>query len=222
MINELRSLESSKQQRKMKVVLFLALAGICIANGKPMNWRNISRNFLQRKTLDVDFCKGLGYNYSSVMNFFMDEDSRSTAKNVIFRALSFLDRTSCSKLIKPLTCSIFAPSFVELFGAVPPCKSMCQEAERSCRPLLDFAAQFSPLSQPGKTTFNRAAFEAEYYWHFRKGKQRFYAGFYFHGSLLKAHAKWISHIYIIVLRVMLSARVRLRVRAEMYLNMFLS
>ena len=134
----------------MKVALVFALAGIYLASGNPIDWLNIRSNFLQSKPLDLEFCKGLGYDYSSGINFFLEKNSSQTMKNVIFRAFSLLDRMGCSNLIKAHACGIFAPEFVEVYGAVPPCRSMCLSIEKSCKPYLDIATSIVPQLKSGR------------------------------------------------------------------------
>ena len=147
---KLRSLESSTEQRKMKVALFFALVGVYLASGNPIDWLEIRRNFLQSKPLDLEFCKGLGYEYASGYNFFLEKNSSQTKKNAIFRAFSLLDRMGCSNLIRAHACAIFAPEFVDVFGAVPPCRSMCTSIEKSCKPFLKFSNVIMPQLKSGK------------------------------------------------------------------------
>ena len=134
---------------EMKLSLFSIAIGFLLTSAKPITWRRISWNFLQKEPLDLDFCKGLGYDFSATMNFFLKRNTSGLVSNAVFRALSLLDRTSCSKLMKPYTCGLLAPPFTGAFGVIPPCRSLCQTAEESCKPILNFFAKFSPI-QYGK------------------------------------------------------------------------
>ena len=134
----------------MKVALFFILAGIYLASGNPIDWINIRRNFLQRKPLDLEYCNGLGYKYTPGINFFLEKNSSQTKTNAAFRAFSLLDRMGCSNLIKAHACSIFAPEFVEVYGAVPPCRSMCLSIEKSCKSYLNIRAAIAPQLKSGK------------------------------------------------------------------------
>jgi len=129
----------------MKLSLFFMLIGVLSASTKPITWRRISWKFLQKEPLDLDFCKGLGYDFAATMNFFLERNTSGFVSNTVFRALSLLDRTSCSKLIKPYTCGLLAPPFTGASGVIPPCRSLCQTAEESCKPILNFFSKFSPI-----------------------------------------------------------------------------
>ena len=144
----------------MKLSLLFVFNGLLLASAKPITWRKISWNFLQKEPLNLNFCKGLGYDFSATMNFFLERNTSGLVSNAIFRALSLLDRTSCSKLIKPYACGLLAPPFTGAFGAIPPCRSFCQTAEESCKPILNFFAKFSPI-QHGKLNISATFFSSK-------------------------------------------------------------
>ena len=146
----------------MKLTFVLFLAGLHLCFGIPTNGTSIATFLQQTKPIQVSFCKGLGYNTTSKINFLLESDPLKIMNKVMFRALSVLDRTGCSKLIKLYTCSLFVPSSNEKFGAIPPCRSSCNSIEKSCGRLLRFAAFFSPLST-GESDYLILPLLARYY-----------------------------------------------------------
>lgn len=90
---------------------------------------------------DAAFCKDLGY-----CTKLTDSSTKETiSKNPIFLSLQLLDKIGCSKLSQHFTCSIFYPPTVSLYGAVPPCRSVCTSMTQSCSFFMSFAANFSPF-----------------------------------------------------------------------------
>ena len=92
----------------------------------------------EKVPLTLDFCKGLGYNDTSKINFM--KQSQTQAKNDrLYKAWVVLDSMGCSELIKPLTCSVYAPAYLDGYKtSLPPCRSLCQTAEKQCSKFLPF------------------------------------------------------------------------------------
>ena len=92
----------------------------------------------EKVPLTLDFCKGLGYNDTSKINFM--KQSQTQAKNDrLYKAWVVLDGMGCSDLIKPLTCSVYAPAYLDGYEtSLPPCRSFCQTAEKQCSKFLPF------------------------------------------------------------------------------------
>ena len=92
----------------------------------------------EKVPLELDFCKWLGYKETSKVNF-MKQSQSETKSNRLYNALLVLDNTGCSEFIKPLTCSIFAPAYLDEYKtSLPPCRSLCKTAERHCSKFLPY------------------------------------------------------------------------------------
>lgn len=93
-------------------------------------------------TFGAEYCEGLGFATKAAGNI----DSSQLKNNRVFRALQLLEKTGCSKLARHFTCSIFLPRTNGTYGAIPPCRSMCQELTKSCGAFLRIAALLSSIS----------------------------------------------------------------------------
>ena len=97
---------------------------------------------LQEKVpVALDFCKGIGYKETSKINFM--KQSQAEAKNdALYKAWILLDNFGCSQLLKPLTCSVYAPAYLDGYKtSLPPCRSLCQTAERQCSKFTPFMSK---------------------------------------------------------------------------------
>ena len=103
------------------------------------------------KKLEVDFCKGLGYQDAGKINFLKEINQTKVAQGHLLKAFEALTRTGCSKLVRPLACSLLAPPLLDRFGSLPPCRSICLAVEKSCAAVLKFAARLGAFVQ-GKET----------------------------------------------------------------------
>ena len=87
------------------------------------------------KKQQMQFCDfdGVGQTVQTPLTNLLGQSSqRQIALDKRFRALQLLHETGCSELVKPFTCSIFAPVCLEDLGLLPPCKSLCEKVKSSC------------------------------------------------------------------------------------------
>lgn len=89
------------------------------------------RLLTESEPLKLEFCKGIGYETTSKVNFLKESQHDATKSNA-FKALVKLYQTGCSRLVKHFACSVFAPKHLDPYGAVPPCKSICTAVSESC------------------------------------------------------------------------------------------
>ena len=108
----------------------------------------------EKVPLTLDFCKGLGYKETSQVNFM--KQSQTQAKNDrLYKAWVVLDSMGCSDLIKPLTCSVYAPAYLDVYKtSLPPCRSLCQTAEKQCSKFLPFMRKLFTKGKESRHSFN--------------------------------------------------------------------
>ncbi|XP_065064814.1 uncharacterized protein LOC135691020 [Rhopilema esculentum] len=143
------------QPSKMKQVSLSFFIAFSLVNS--LTALNLQRSLTELlkvgKELGIDFCKDLGYQDTGKINFLKEINQTKVAQGYLFKAFEALDRTNCSKLVRPLACSLLAPPLLDRFGSIPPCRSMCLAVEKSCAAVLKFAASLGALAQGGcKTT----------------------------------------------------------------------
>ncbi len=85
------------------------------------------------KPLTVEFCSSLGYNTTYYKNLVEEQDQKAAENDINFKDFLVLDGMGCSKLVKPLACSIYAPPCLEKYGFLPPCRSFCKTVNKQCQ-----------------------------------------------------------------------------------------
>jgi len=84
---------------------------------------------------DLKLCHGVGYSDMVLPNLLRHE----TLVEVKQQAASFVPllRQGCHSHARIFLCSLFAPVCLQqVVGAIPPCKQLCSDVERSCAPVL--------------------------------------------------------------------------------------
>jgi len=85
---------------------------------------------------DLKLCHGVGYSDMVLPNLLRHE----TLVEAKQQAASFVPllRHGCHSHARVFLCSLFAPVCLlpQVAGAIPPCKQLCSDVERSCAPLL--------------------------------------------------------------------------------------
>ncbi|XP_043474884.1 frizzled-4-like [Leptopilina heterotoma] len=83
--------------------------------------------------LSVSFCRGLGYNLTSMPNFMGHENQLQAERGL--QQFMPLVHNNCSKHLMIFFCAVFAPVCSENL-AIPPCKPLCLSVRRACEPVL--------------------------------------------------------------------------------------
>ncbi len=84
------------------------------------------------KPLKVDFCSSLGYSTTHFKNLVEEVDQTAAQNDINFKDFLKLNRMGCSRLVKPLACSIYAPPCLDKYGYLPPCRSFCITVSKQC------------------------------------------------------------------------------------------
>ncbi|XP_041098308.1 membrane frizzled-related protein isoform X3 [Polyodon spathula] len=84
----------------------------------------------------VEMCLGLSYNQTSFPNIWLNIPNQSGAGSIL-QHYQVLMELPCYRYLHLLTCSIFVPKCTGDGGVLQPCRSVCQSAERQCRPSLE-------------------------------------------------------------------------------------
>ncbi|XP_003372814.1 frizzled-4 [Trichinella spiralis] len=83
----------------------------------------------------VPLCKDMPYNLTRLPNLMGDTDQNSVAQSLL--DFEPLVNIKCSKNLRFFLCSVFTPMCTEAMDEpITSCRSVCQEVERSCAPLL--------------------------------------------------------------------------------------
>ena len=99
----------------------------------------------ENEPLQLEFCQNLGYNTTPKINF-LKESQHSAERNNKFTSLVELSKVGCSDVVKHFACSLFAPPSLPVYGALPPCKSLCYEVTKSCSRYLRWASLLTSYS----------------------------------------------------------------------------
>ena len=83
----------------------------------------------------ISFCKGLGYNTTIFPNN-LDHDNQDEALKSA-NEFTILVEAECSPEIALFLCSLYAPVCIENQKALPPCRSLCQNARSGCEGLMN-------------------------------------------------------------------------------------
>ncbi|CAL1533837.1 unnamed protein product [Lymnaea stagnalis] len=85
--------------------------------------------------MHVPWCQGLHYNETS----FPNPLKHQTQEDAVLELIQFLPLfdIKCSRNIKLFVCSVYLPVCSGRYGAISPCRSLCEEARQGCEPLLN-------------------------------------------------------------------------------------
>jgi len=85
--------------------------------------------------LKVSMCKGLGYSYVTMPNFFRDRTQREAELRI--EEFSPLVKINCSPTLQFFLCLLYVPPCViNMVWKIPPCREVCEEARRGCEPVM--------------------------------------------------------------------------------------
>ncbi|KRX81519.1 Frizzled-10-A, partial [Trichinella sp. T6] len=92
-------------------------------------------SFRSCERIMVPLCKDMPYNLTRLPNLMGDTDQNSVAQSLL--DFEPLVNIKCSKNLRFFLCSVFTPMCTEAMDEpITSCRSVCQEVERSCAPLL--------------------------------------------------------------------------------------
>ena len=127
----------------MFMFLLLCLHGLQYVSANSSKSPKLIEELLHKtEPLELEFCKGLGYNVTPQINF-LQENQHTARRNANFKALLRLSKTRCSRLVIYFACSLHAPPPLAVYGALPPCKSFCHAVTKSCAKYLRWASRHS-------------------------------------------------------------------------------
>ena len=90
-------------------------------------------------TLTIDSCKGLKYNRTLFPNF---ENHRTQGiAAIMVNHFNPLFKVKCSPDLKYFVCSYYAPVCNTLGTLIPPCRSLCESAKKSCLKIMESFGQ---------------------------------------------------------------------------------
>ena len=88
--------------------------------------------------LNSTMCKNLNYIYVEVPNFWGDNTQEEAEARI--QAFSPLVNSGCSPSLRVFLCLLyFPPCVVNFRKMIPPCRELCEEARRGCKPALEGA-----------------------------------------------------------------------------------
>ncbi|XP_003740054.1 frizzled-4 [Galendromus occidentalis] len=109
--------------------------------------------------IEFEFCKGIGYNYSGMPNFFNHETQEDARQNY----LTFvpLIKYSCSSQLVFFLCSVYVPMCTDKVPfPIGPCRPLCESVRSSCEPTLN-SFGFSWPEQMNCTNFPKENSDTE-------------------------------------------------------------
>ena len=85
--------------------------------------------------ITVPLCKDIAYNETIMPNLLKHRDQDAAGLEV--HQFFPLVKVKCSKQLKFFLCSMYVPVCTVLDDAIPPCRSMCNEARTGCEGLMN-------------------------------------------------------------------------------------
>ncbi|XP_004456315.1 membrane frizzled-related protein [Dasypus novemcinctus] len=85
--------------------------------------------------IQVEMCIGLSYNTTAFPNIWVGLATQGEVVEVL-RGYESLTSLPCYQAFRRLLCGLLVPRCALLGSVLPPCRSVCQEAERQCLPSL--------------------------------------------------------------------------------------
>ncbi|KAF6104772.1 membrane frizzled-related protein [Phyllostomus discolor] len=82
--------------------------------------------------IQVEMCIGLSYNTTAFPNIWVGMATQEEAMEVL-RGYKSLTSLSCYQNFRRLLCGLLVPHCTPLGSILPPCRSVCQEAEHQCQ-----------------------------------------------------------------------------------------
>ncbi|XP_061188989.1 frizzled-1-like [Saccostrea echinata] len=116
----------------LKVVCFVTfLLSVCfIVNGQKM-----FQPHAKCQLISIPLCKDLPYNYTIMPNLLNHQKQEDAGLEV--HQFFPLVKVQCSPKLKFFLCTMYAPVCTVLEEAIPPCRSMCNEARNGCESLMN-------------------------------------------------------------------------------------
>lgn len=89
----------------------------------------------QCQPLKVNMCKGIGYSWVRMPNFFLDKTQKEA--EIRMEEFSPLVKNNCSPSLRFFLCLLYAPPCViNMARTIPPCREVCEDARHGCEPFM--------------------------------------------------------------------------------------
>ncbi|CAB0003610.1 unnamed protein product [Nesidiocoris tenuis] len=86
--------------------------------------------------ITIPMCRELGYNFTVMPNFAGHEDQNLAEREL--KNFMPLVHYNCSSHLRFFLCSVFVPFCSEhVVGAIPSCRSLCEEVQTDCQPVME-------------------------------------------------------------------------------------
>ncbi|XP_062618846.1 frizzled-8-like [Saccostrea cucullata] len=114
---------------KTGLVVFFVTWVCFIKSGQPM-----SQPHPKCEQISIPLCKDISYNYTVMPNLLNHQKQEDAGLEV--HQFFPLVKVNCSSKLKFFLCSVYVPVCSVLSKAIPPCRSICEEARDGCEPLM--------------------------------------------------------------------------------------
>ncbi|XP_016043879.1 membrane frizzled-related protein [Erinaceus europaeus] len=107
----------------------------CVGSGDNCSSPLVPPRELACEPIRVEMCQGLSYNTTAFPNIWVGMATQDEVVEVL-RGYKSLTRLPCYQPFRRLLCGLLVPHCTRLGSVLPPCRSVCLEAEHQCQPGL--------------------------------------------------------------------------------------